>query len=660
MSVPNQDELISRIAKKSGVSVDTVDEVLTGQAVMLVPVPPVSRSIDISRLTFSGRRTNTKWDGPFSQTFDFPFGVTAFITNENLRGKSSVLELITWALRGKPRDLRSDVRAWFDHVTLEYAINGAPMAVVLTKQETGFVTDIIRATDAGTLRSYLVGKSGPEDVNVVASGLTESQFASVQDETMMSLLGFDPITNFQKHRGSDQGATRANTWPAYYGGIHLPRNSDLLFGDTVFAGLPARILQMYCNVPLMGAYIRLATLVRVQKQTEANIVRRATDDAAVRAEERTIIEAELKALDAQFEALPTASGRPFAVIAEKLREAERGLETATAERRETARALNEAKAERQEEEFRGNNARETELAELLFQGLNPAHCPRCEQKIESQRTQRELSDHECSVCTMEIPTHTGHFDEITDVVEDATNVLDVLREIEAAAGKSDSEASDAAETASNRVDTLAAELATASQSDEFINIFQVQLDRSRLQGRLEGFTGVSTIPGASESVRVLEATLDTLKDITAGAAKRLFIELDAEILTIGRKLGIDNLDSVELGRNGGMSVVTAGVEASFKDLSGGERVRLRVAVVVALLRVGQRSGVGSHPGLILLDSPGDELTREAEATLLRELDSLKTELPTLQVLVASDDPDAVEGHIPDEHIYSSLDGTPLW
>ena len=109
-----------------------------------------------------------------------------------------------------------------------------------------------------------------------------------------------------------------------------------------------------------------------------------------------------------------------------------------------------------------------------------------------------------------------------------------------------------------------------------------------------------------------------------------------------------------------MRVVTAGVEESFKNLSGGERVRLRVAVVVALLRVGHRSGVGSHPGLVLLDSPGDELTVEAEATLLRELDSLKDELPTLQVLVASDEPAAVLGHLPDNHIYSSLDGSPLW
>lgn len=660
MSVPTQEELKDKIAQKSRLPRTTVDEVLTGQGVSLVPVPPANRSIDIRRLTFSGTRTNTDWDGPFEVAFDFPYGVTAFITNENLRGKSSILELVTWALRGKPRELRSDVRSWFEHITLEYAINGIPMAVILTKQETGFVADVMRATDATTLRAYLAGETEPQAVNVVATNLSEAQFATFQDETMMTLLGFDPITNFQKHKGSDQGAARTNTWPAYYGGIHLPRNSELLFGDTVYAGLPARILQMYCNVPLMGTYIRLSTLTRVQRQDEANIVRRATEDAAARAGERATLEAELDALSAKLASLPSASGRSFAVVSDELREAERDLDAAITESREAARTFDEAKTARQAEALRANRDRETELAKVLFQGLNPAHCPRCEQRLEAQRTQRELSQHECAVCTKEIPTGASHDDDSTEDTEEATDALEALQQAEDVAKESAATAAEMARAARDRVNALAAELTTASQADEFTDRMQIQLEQSRLQGRLENLPRGEVTTESSETIRVLEAALEVLKDVTAEEAGQLFTELDAEILTIGRKLGIDNLDSVRLDRNGGMSVVTAGVEESFKNLSGGERVRLRVAVVAALLRVGHRSGVGSHPGLVLLDSPGDELTVEAEATLLRELDSLKDELPTLQVLVASDEPAAVQGHLGDDHVYSSLDGSPLW
>ena len=216
---------------------------------------------------------------------------------------------------------------------------------------------------------------------------------------------------------------------------------------------------------------------------------------------------------------------------------------------------------------------------------------------------------------------------------DVTDALEALQQAEDAAKESAATAAAAASAARVRVDTLAAELTTASRADEFTDRLKIQLEQSRLRGRLEGFTDGEVETTTSETVLVLQAALDLLKDVTAEAAAQLFRELDAEIFAIGRKLGIDNLDAVELNRNGGMRVVTAGVEESFKNLSGGERVRLRVAVVVALLRVGHRSGVGSHPGLVLLDSP---------------------------VLVASDEPAAVQGHLAEDHIYSSLDGSPLW
>ena len=52
-------------------------------------------------------------------------------------------------------------------VVLEYAINGTPMAVILTKEETGFVADIVRATDVTTLRAYLAGETDPDAVERV-------------------------------------------------------------------------------------------------------------------------------------------------------------------------------------------------------------------------------------------------------------------------------------------------------------------------------------------------------------------------------------------------------------------------------------------------------------------------------------------------------------
>ncbi|EON23720.1 hypothetical protein CF8_2382 [Nocardioides sp. CF8] len=661
MSVPSPSELTEKIASKAGVDVDVVGTVLKANAVSLVPVPPAQRRLDVRRLSFSGERSRTQWDGPFKAVFEFSDGVTALITNENLRGKSSVLELITWALRGSPRNLRADVRLWFERIVLEYSVNGVPMAVVLTKAETGFVADILRASDPDVLSAFLAGEAPIDSVSYIKTGLSEAEFKEQQDQLMLTLLSLEPITNFQKRPNSDQGAAQDNTWPAYFGGIYLPRaGSEILFGDVVFAALPARILQLFCNVPLMSTQIRLATLGKVVRQDETNQNRRLTEDAAARAGEREALVAELADFETKFAALPSEGDRTYEVVAAELREAELRLDELAAVSRSASATFDEAKAARQAEELRANGDRETELAELLFQGLNPKHCPRCEQKFEKARAVREESDHECSVCTKPFPP-TGADTGDEGEPEDAGDALEAVKEAEEAASISAEAAADDVTEMRRTVERLARELASASRADEFTNRLALRLEEARLKGRLESMPERGEELPPSESLLVIEAANQVLTAVTGDAAKEMFVDLNAEILALGRKFNITNLEKVDLQRNGGMQVTTAGAEVPFRKVSGGERLRLRVAVIIALLRVGARSGVGSHPGLILLDSPGsDELTVHDEATLLEELDSLKDELPGLQVVIASAEPAAVVDHLPTDSIYSNLEGGPLW
>lgn len=73
----------------------------------------------------------------------------------------------------------------------------------------------------------------------------------------------------------------------------------------------------------------------------------------------------------------------------------------------------------------------------------------------------------------------------------------------------------------------------------------------------------------------------------------------------------------------------------FGEVTKGERLRLRIATAVALLRVGKVLGVGRHPGLLVVDSPGAEETDDSNLeALLKELRSVAEEV-SLQVFVSS-------------------------
>lgn len=118
--------------------------------------------------------------------------------------------------------------------------------------------------------------------------------------------------------------------------------------------------------------------------------------------------------------------------------------------------------------------------------------------------------------------------------------------------------------------------------------------------------------------------------------------LSEEILSLGQRLGVRMLEGVKLGSSATLALTKGGESTSFSKVTAGERLRLRLATAVALLRVGHERGLGRHPGLMIIDSPGAEEVSDIDlAALLGELQTIAQETPGLQILVASANPPAI-------------------
>ena len=100
--------------------------------------------------------------------------------------------------------------------------------------------------------------------------------------------------------------------------------------------------------------------------------------------------------------------------------------------------------------------------------------------------------------------------------------------------------------------------------------------------------------------------------------------------------GIENLRETTLDGAGRLKVKNADTETTFSKLTDGERARLKVAATIAILRMSERRGLGRHPGLVLIDSPGNNETvpRDYQA-LLAGLAEVTKELPHLQIITAA-------------------------
>ena len=136
-------------------------------------------------------------------------------------------------------------------------------------------------------------------------------------------------------------------------------------------------------------------------------------------------------------------------------------------------------------------------------------------------------------------------------------------------------------------------------------------------------------------------------------------EVNAAILDLARRFGFATLEETKLNLAAQLRLVKGGAATSFSHQTPGEKLRLRIAVVVALLRVAHKFGVGRHPGLLLIDSIGAEETEPGNlAEFMRELGAVTSELG-IQTIVASARPEILT-HVPANQQLSVTGGGYLW
>src|SRR5262249_4555141 len=154
---------------------------------------------------------------------------------------------------------------------------------------------------------------------------------------------------------------------------------------------------------------------------------------------------------------------------------------------------------------------------------------------------------------------------------------------------------------------------------------------------------------------------DILGALASDATRDLFTELNTEIVTLARQLGITNLKSVKLDLAGRANAHKSDNPrpTPFSTLGPGERLRRRIALAISLIRVGRRGGIQSHPGMLVMDSPADvEIVPGDVKILLDQLRALGDE-EALQVIIASAHQE-VYSAFPSERIVSGPDGQHLF
>lgn len=646
---PTASEILKEVAAKLELTPEQVEQTLAEANITLRSPTAADRRLRVLRLRASGVKHSGE---SFAVEQEFTSGVWAIVHPHNSVGKTSLLEFLVWPLRGEPRDLPPDVRSWLRHLSLDIAVAGRPIRLVLNSEDSQHTRWRLRILTGSSTDELLVAEDTA--LRLLASASGNDEISRCLGAFFLDALRMEHTNLWQAAGGADgDGAPQVHGWASYFGACYLnPGGDEILIGDVSAVGLSARLMELFVDIPYSTALTQLSVAGKREKKTTVQEQRRAEGDAKARLHDRENWQNELTAVSGQIEMLHTASTQEISPSMRAADQAATDLRGKRALREEAEQTLAEVTVARVRAGQALLDARETWQARRVLGRLDPVCCPRCEEPLDGPRRSQERAHASCAVCTRPLPEVDAETAEIR--LAELEHALAAALQAEQEADQQHATAAEAVAVALITHQGAAAELEQLLATSQAHNRLRtLEIRAAELRGRLKATGSTSATPPVSLSAQVLAATEEAVRAAVDRAATQLFPAMNHQIVELATRFGVQNLDSVKLNRAGQVNAVKAGVRTPFKKLSRGDRLRMRIATVIALLRVGADRGATTHPGLLLIDSvAAEEVTAVPARTLIAELQAVAAELPDLQVILTTAQPELVAALSEKYHITS--------
>jgi hypothetical protein len=615
------------VAERAKVAPGAVDLLFADLGIAEEKATRRAESLAIRRLMFSGeKQASGSANGGY--TFEWTglgpghWGILSNGTNQI--GKSTVLEVMLWALRGYPRGLKPEVRAWIAAVEMDFTVGPDQYRVSLT--------DIDNAP-----RGSLV-MIGPGPARTLETFDGDEAFEAAMGDLMMKRFALQPIPNIRHESADGDPSQYMHSWMAYAASMFIEGSHPAILGDVTVGALWWRMLHLFVGLPYAGTHMALRNAVALERAARAA----ATPPAVGRgyADDIKRLEAELAREQRALQALGagTVSLRELDALT---------IENATLARRaaeleghiaDAQRASAAVKVERDEARAVLRRLEEGAASRRVFAGLKPVCCPRCSAALPDSRTEEEEQSGRCAVCDRNSLGEDAQA--LSEALAEARERVEELVQYELAARSG--------------VEKLTAELSEVQKQrlTATSRIRAIEAQATAIAKRRAHEDSILKLTGALEERRLIAAQVsaatsngDHLAILTAAeaiaetrmkqASVELFADLEREVVAVAKRFGFRGLESIAI-RGNGITVTVSGVASGYGRQTAGQRLRLRIALVVAMMRLAERSGFGHHPGVLFIDSPGsEELSDDDLLAMLQEIGKVATETTGLQIFVAS-------------------------
>lgn len=587
---------------------------------------------------------------PFDFTWKPLDGVNGVGSGSNLRGKSSIVNVLLWSLSGRCSEFSVAVKRWIEHVEVDWEVGTETLRVAF-ESDNGVVSDgMVTVVEAD-------GSLG-----TVIAEFDDGSFEDAMSSVMLTRLRLEAFTV------SQAGKPTTHRWASYVNALWVrPSYLKSIIGKE--ATLSIRLMQMFIGtdwVPVLATASTVAGTLEAEQRAAQD--RKKTATAAVETTRAAALKV-VEAVKAKIAALPPGTPDP-AKHAEnngKIGDLVRQMHALETQLLSQSVAADTVRHQLKAARARHHTEYEHALLTRFFHRMEPTVCPRCTAEVTDERRAAEPDDHKCSVCTSDL--NLGALESNVVVAESVdANVVTALVTSTAAAGGEDGEDGENGGAPKSEIEALeearaSVEAVMAGLRDQ-LNELQAEhdalvqatdldasllkavedrrmldIDLARAEGAADALAEpvapVDASPVDPVQLAVAETAEKVLSDWVKGHQDPLLATISAEIERLVVNFGADGLSNIKLDGAANMKLRQNGDSSTYGKVSPGEQLRLKIATVIALIKHGYAENIGRHPGFLLLDSPAAEEMPDGDlATMVSALLEVAEEAP-MQIIVAT-------------------------
>ncbi|GGI27862.1 AAA family ATPase [Bradyrhizobium guangdongense] len=637
---------IESIASKSKRTADDVRRVLERYNIKPRAEIAIPRRLTIRSVVFKGQKSVGAQTPIDFEWMDLGPGLHAILSGRNLRGKTTLLSIMRWCLTGR-RSLPSEMKEWFATVNLRFTLDER--------------TYEVRLSDAMKSEGKLIRFDEEREIPVRVFA-SEDEFEEVMSAFFMSELGLERLTNHTVRDG--KSVDQDHDWPWLSTAMTIEPDPGALFGSTPLAAMPLRMMQMFVGMPLVGTRNDLTAVVgRLSHETrQADEMRkrvRTQAEARIAELEKSLEESrksiESKPSARELRQAVQAANVKYAACEEQLRRL-KVLRTAVDADAAAAKESYD-RARRELREFK-----ESRDAGFIFRALKPECCPSCDEVITEQHRKKTEEQHVCAVCgTPDRPQAEGA------IAAEEERLVEAVGEAKSQWEAQDDRARAAGQDVVDQEGRLLAAERECREAERALEDPQPHLEAERdcirLEAQIEELRRPVAVAGEAEvdDRDILSAAEIVAKDLMKPDQEAILARVSELTTDYARRFGIENLEKLSIDGATRMKLTKGGQQSYFSAQTAGEKVRLKVAATLAILKIAETEGVGRHPGLLLVDSPGaNEMVAPDYEKLIAGLAELATELPHLQIFITGIDKPAIRERVPCSNLRYAEGDEYLW